>query len=182
MIPLCTVTTHCGRIMKLLLTGMALCGAFALTQADAACYTVFIKSEAVYRSTVRPVDLSLPLSETVPARFGPGATMVVSADENGCSEVEALPQASVNSSSGTRDDTRRSTAAQVKLEAPPPIDLSRYFVEQSESSGSAGGSYGTGYRRGAGSATVYTGPRGGQNTIPPAGNKSYPSSQGKGQR
>jgi len=49
--------------------------------ASAACFTVLNKDgQTIHQSASTPVDLSLPLHETVPARFGPGASMVFSMD------------------------------------------------------------------------------------------------------
>lgn len=49
--------------------------------ASAACFTVLNKDgQTIHQSDSTPVDLSLPLHETVPARFGPGASMVFSMD------------------------------------------------------------------------------------------------------
>lgn len=49
--------------------------------ASAACFTVLGKDgKTIYQSDTTPVDLSLPLHETVPARFGPGTSMVFSMD------------------------------------------------------------------------------------------------------
>lgn len=49
--------------------------------ASAACFTVLSKDgKTLHQSDTTPVDLSLPLHETVPARFGPGASMVFSMD------------------------------------------------------------------------------------------------------
>ena len=49
--------------------------------ASAACFTVLGKDgQTIFQSDTTPVDLSMPLHETVPARFGPGASMVFSMD------------------------------------------------------------------------------------------------------
>jgi hypothetical protein len=50
----------------------------ASLQASAACYTVFDRySRVIFQSASPPVDMSVPLHETVPRRF-PGGHMVVS--------------------------------------------------------------------------------------------------------
>lgn len=60
--------------MLALATGCVLCAS-----ASAACYTVLGKDgKTLYQSDTTPVNLSYPLHETVPARFGEGATMVFS--------------------------------------------------------------------------------------------------------
>ena len=49
--------------------------------ASAACFTVLGKDgQTIFQSDTTPVDLSMPLHETVPARFDPGASMVFSMD------------------------------------------------------------------------------------------------------
>ena len=49
--------------------------------ASAACFTVLGKDgKTIHQSSTTPVDLSMPLHETVPARFGPGTSMVFSMD------------------------------------------------------------------------------------------------------
>ena len=52
------------------------------------CYTVYDGSRLVYQSTRSPVDLSLPLHETVPKRFGRAASMVFVADSDSCSMLD----------------------------------------------------------------------------------------------
>ncbi len=45
--------------------------------ASATCYTVYDKaSKVIFQATEPPVNLARELHDTVPARFGPGATMV----------------------------------------------------------------------------------------------------------
>ena len=49
--------------------------------ASAACFTVLGKDgQTIFQSDTTPVDLSMPLHETVPSRFGPGTSMVFSMD------------------------------------------------------------------------------------------------------
>ena len=51
--------------------------------ASAACYTVHQKDGTVaYQSQKTPVNMAYPLHETVPARFGAGATMVFTLEPN----------------------------------------------------------------------------------------------------
>jgi hypothetical protein len=52
--------------------------------ASALCFEAYAGERMVYRSTEAPVDLSRPLHETVPARFGPGSTLLFFTDEEGC--------------------------------------------------------------------------------------------------
>jgi len=52
--------------------------------AQAGCYTVLgAQGQILSQTSTPPVDMSRPLHQTVPARWGPGAVMVFgSADEN----------------------------------------------------------------------------------------------------
>lgn len=67
--------------------------AFAVTclvslGASAACYTVFQRNgNVIYQSERPPVNLAYPLHETVPARFGAGATMAFTTDFDSCRPV-----------------------------------------------------------------------------------------------
>jgi hypothetical protein len=49
--------------------------------ASALCFEAYAGDRLVYRSTEAPVDLSRPLHETVPARFGAGSTLLFFTDE-----------------------------------------------------------------------------------------------------
>jgi hypothetical protein len=56
--------------------------------ASAACYTVFQRNgTVVYQSERAPVNLAYPLHETVPVRFGAGATMAFTTDFDSCRPV-----------------------------------------------------------------------------------------------
>jgi hypothetical protein len=51
--------------------------------ASAACYTVHQKDgKMAYQSQKAPVNMAYPLHETVPVRFGAGATMAFTLDED----------------------------------------------------------------------------------------------------
>ena len=52
------------------------------------CYTVYSGSSLVYQSTRSPVDMSYPLHETLPKRFGAGATMVFVPDNDSCGALD----------------------------------------------------------------------------------------------
>lgn len=54
------------------------------TAAHANCYTVYKGDAKVYHAQTPPVDTSLPYSDTVPARFGAGAMMVVTTGAFDC--------------------------------------------------------------------------------------------------
>lgn len=57
---------------------------------NAACYSVLNgQQKLVYRSQETPVDLSLHIGDTVPVRFGQGATMLIDAIGTDCAPVNA---------------------------------------------------------------------------------------------
>ncbi|HMZ85125.1 MAG TPA: hypothetical protein PKN26_06080 [Giesbergeria sp.] len=70
---------------------LALCGVLGAQQALATCYVVYGPDDQVlYRSTEPPVDLSLPLHQTLP-KVAPGGKLVFSLDNHGCdAEVNRL--------------------------------------------------------------------------------------------
>lgn len=111
-------------------------GAALGVDARAACYTAYQGNNLVFQSLNSPVDLSRRLGETVPARFGPGATMVISLDSEGCREtrgVAALSDASVAALDGA--GARRGSRAQ--NDARPAANLDRFFNGQNSREGDA---------------------------------------------
>jgi hypothetical protein len=55
--------------------------------ASASCYFVYsAKNELIYRSTISPVDLSRPISESLRGRFA-GGHLVMIPDETGCPDL-----------------------------------------------------------------------------------------------
>ena len=63
--------------------------------AGAACYTVHNKDGTmIYRADESPVDMRRPLGETVPAKFGTGATMMFSLTDTDCPRADT-PAATV---------------------------------------------------------------------------------------
>lgn len=64
--------------------------------AQATCYTVYkADGTLLHESSTTPVNLALPIGDTVPMKFGPGATMTVSDHDVYCKdrqEVQAAPQ------------------------------------------------------------------------------------------
>jgi hypothetical protein len=77
-----------------------------------ACYTVYDSSSRVmYRSEQAPVDMSLPLHDTVPARF-PGGQMVF--DDVACSSLPSgLPSAHPSRTAPLLTDRRTAQATGV---------------------------------------------------------------------
>lgn len=76
----------------------------AALPAQAACFYVYgPKNDLLYRSTIAPVDLSRPISQSVRARFGGGHLTMVP-DESDCPDLAAFgpnPQAPVVRAEGT---------------------------------------------------------------------------------
>lgn len=64
--------------------------------AQATCYSVYkADGTLLHESSTTPVNLALPLGDTVPEKFGPGAVMVVSDQGFYCKdrrEVQAAPK------------------------------------------------------------------------------------------
>lgn len=61
---------------------------FVSLGASSACYTVYAKNgKVIYQSEKAPVSLVYPLHETVPARFGSGATLAFTTDFGSCTPV-----------------------------------------------------------------------------------------------
>ena len=96
-------------------------------QALAACYAVYSGDRLVYRSVTSPVDLSRPLHETVPARFGHSATLMFSPSSEGCTSVDvtAPPSPLLTNEEGARTPRRRGANGR-----DTPLDLGPYFNDR----------------------------------------------------
>jgi hypothetical protein len=96
-------------------------------QALAACYAVYSGDRLVYRSVASPVDLSRPLHETVPARFGRGATMTFVPSSEGCTTVDvtAPPSPLLTNEEGARSPRPRGAGRR-----DTPLDLGPYFNDR----------------------------------------------------
>lgn len=149
-----------------------------LGTAHANCYTVYKGDTRVYHAQTPPVDTSLPYSESVPARFGPGAMMVVMPGAFDCPSENELrgsdPVAGGGSSTKDAEAVAHSKA------------LNRLAARHSiaDEDGNAG-SIGSGYSGGGQPFTrgpILTGPRGGQYYVNSNGNRSYVSRGGGGRR
>ena len=114
--------------MKLPLIFLACLGAASALPAQAACYTVYSGNSIVYRSPTAPVDLSRQYSETLPARFGSGASMITTNDETGCIQVVLTGGAPPEGIS--RGRAGGSAAAKPKASA-GPASLDAVFVDPS---------------------------------------------------
>ena len=89
--------------------------------ASAACFTVLSKDgKTIHQSDTTPVDLSLPLHETVPARFGPGASMVFSMDTLATDCIPVGAKSEVQAQRG--DDVMSTVFANVRLLRRPSAD------------------------------------------------------------
>jgi hypothetical protein len=89
------------KLKTALLCGLALAGANAM-----ACYTVYDgSSRVIYQGTEAPVDMSLPLHQSVGQRFGGGASMVFN-QSNTCTPV-AIAQVARSNARDTAPGTIR---------------------------------------------------------------------------
>lgn len=145
----------------------------AMPLAHANCYAVYKGDARVYHAQTPPVDTSLPYSETVPARFGPGAMMVVTTGAFDCPMENEIQGG--DALSGAAPSKEAQAAARDRA-------LNRLAERHGGSAGDGSDSseatsnYGTGgaYSRGP----ILTGPRGGQYYVNSSGNKTYVGSGG----
>jgi hypothetical protein len=148
---------------------------------QATCYLVYRENELVYQSSEAPVDLSVPLSESVPAKFGVGAVLVDAPDSQGCFERQVAVSSHPVSSAVPRP-TGRPVTEGVRRRLPPKnrpdasnnepsprLNLDNFFVG-SELTPTEGLGYG--YQSPDG-GPVFTGPRGGRFRITSSGGKAY---------
>ncbi len=165
--------------MSRLLAALLLLSTIACArEAMAVCYTIYKNDVAIYQSTLAPVDMALPLSQSVPEKFGAGTSMIFNALNNTCLPIEAKPTTSptVAAEQDVASRPNRKTSAPVgavRSSAVSPLDNS-IFADRPEYSGGSnsygGGTFNTG--------PILTGPRGGQYYINSNGNKTYVSSGG----
>lgn len=79
----------------------------AATGAQAACYTVLgPNGQILSESPNPPVDMSLPLHQSVPERFGSGAVMVFGLTEDACGQTVDLDDALLPTVAALRQDGR----------------------------------------------------------------------------
>ena len=154
------------------------------TNTNAACYTVYKNEGVVYRSSVSPVDMSFPFSQTLPAKFGEGATMVYQEGFTFCPDIEST--GSISSNQFRAPPQGRSTTNSIVTTAgasirPPPIQIEERdssVFPSTDYSGLAG--YGSAH---GAQGSIQTGPRGGKYYMNLNGNKTYVGSSGsKGSR
>jgi hypothetical protein len=108
--------------------------ALSAGMAQATCYSVYRGDGALIREGSRtPVDLSLPLGDTVPEKFGEGASLTMSGSDHFCKERQgpgAARKLAMKSTAGKRVKTAdkpqaavaepqaETTAAQAQAPAP----------------------------------------------------------------
>lgn len=121
--------------MKLPLICLAWLGAATALPVQAACHTVYLGNSIAYRSTTPPVDLSRPYSETLPARFGSGASMITTIDEVGCTQVVlsggAPPEGISRGAAAARGERGRPGSAARPRASDAPASLDAVFVDPS---------------------------------------------------
>ena len=67
----------------------ALAATLVPVSASASCFFIYgLNNQLVYRSTITPIDLSRPISESMRGRFG-GGHLVMIPDETGCPDLLA---------------------------------------------------------------------------------------------
>jgi hypothetical protein len=99
----------------LLIGATLVCG-----MAQATCYTVYKANGTVLqRSSTTPVNLSEQIGDTVPEKFGSGATMVVSDDGVYCKSASERQQAPKSLADAVLQDQSRKAAVAVKKDAAP---------------------------------------------------------------
>ena len=177
-------------MMKLNITvSLALATLLVAQDANAACYTIYRDGAAIYQSPDSPVNMEFPFSQTVPAKFGEGATMVYQEWANECSKFN-YPEG-VGRASGALQSPSKSTANLANSAAAPkarastpllndPFTNSEIFSNLSRSyeySDTERPSSSAGY-----SKNIQTGPRGGQYYLNSNGNKTYVSGGKSGRR
>ena len=146
----------------------------------AACYTIYKNDVAIYQSTVAPVDMALPLSQSVPAKFGAGTSMIFNDLSNACLPIEAKLSGSPTGVSKRQVTSRSNRKIPTQVDAVQssgvsPLDAS-IFEDMPESSGGSSSSGGGSFNPGP----ILTGPRGGQYYINSHSHKTYVSSGGSG--
>ena len=76
--------------------------------AQATCYSVYkADGTLLHESSTTPVNLSLPLGDTVPEKYGPGATMTVSDANVYCRDKREVQAAPKSLAEAVRADTHK---------------------------------------------------------------------------
>jgi len=75
--------------MKRILASLALLAGWLPLHAAAVCFTVFEGDKIVYRDLATPVDLSMPISDTLPQRF-PRGQLVIATEDQMCTVITPI--------------------------------------------------------------------------------------------
>lgn len=90
-------------------------GLLAAASAQAGCYTVFSpKGEVLSQTSTPPVDMSYPLHQTVPQRFGVGAHMMFGLEERDCGPLGDPFARSAGATSASRSGVNRRAGRALK--------------------------------------------------------------------
>ena len=94
----------------------------AASMAQAACFTVYkADGTLLQESSTTPVNLALPIGDTVPEKFGPGATMTVSEHNFFCPDRHERMQSTRKSlADSVRADSEKAPEMVIKRRAEAP--------------------------------------------------------------
>jgi predicted small secreted protein len=99
-------------------TATLVCALMLAAGAQAACYTVLgPKGDIISQTSTPPVDMSYQLHQTVPYRFGPGATLVFGIADDNCG-AEAEPYYDLSPTQVVHETGRRGQRAAAGQRAP----------------------------------------------------------------
>lgn len=94
--------------MKRILVPLALLAGWLPLHASAVCFTVFEGDKIVYRDLASPIDLSMPISDTLPRKY-PGGQLVISTEDQMCTFITPITAVNI-----------RAPAEAAAPAAPPP--------------------------------------------------------------
>jgi hypothetical protein len=75
--------------MKRILVPLILLAGWLPLHASAVCFTVYVGDRIVYRDTSTPIDLSGPISDTLPAKY-PGGRLVINPENDHCTLISPV--------------------------------------------------------------------------------------------
>ena len=98
-------------------------GSFFALSAQATCYGVYKADGTLLQETVTtPVDLTHPLGDTVPVKFGPGASMIISADLP-CRDRTEEPATQNSLAAAVRAEQEKAKLVPVAAAEPPAAQV-----------------------------------------------------------
>lgn len=101
----------------------------ATGMAQATCYSIYkADGSLLQQSSTTPVNLSQQIGDTVPEKFGPGATMTVSADNVYCRNAQERQAAPKSLADAVRQEQTKSELAGTKKDA-PAVDAMKTAVK-----------------------------------------------------